>query len=150
MMLGYTDTTKIWRLWDPSGGSNGRGRFIRGSEVIFVETQNAINSAADDSNQPDEINQTKSTDYSSQSNHQNPSQAMIPLIFRIQTSQAILRLSTLQMHLKIKSMMEILSLWHVLIKINQSIQSVRVRLKIKSMMEILLSMFGTSCISRDI
>jgi len=53
MMLGYTDTTKIWRLWDSSGGPSGRGRSIRSSEVIFIEAKNAIDSAV----KSNEINQ---------------------------------------------------------------------------------------------
>ena len=41
MMLGYTDSSKIWRLWDFTG--NGiAGRPIHSSNVIFVENENAM------------------------------------------------------------------------------------------------------------
>ena len=42
MMIGYSESVKIWRLWDFLGNS-GRGRPIYSSDVIFVEEENAIN-----------------------------------------------------------------------------------------------------------
>ena len=41
MMVGYTDTTKIWRLWDFSG-HGGKGRPIHYSDVVFLEDENAL------------------------------------------------------------------------------------------------------------
>ena len=41
MLLGYTDSTKIWKLWDQSG-NGGKGRVIRSSNVIFEEEGNAM------------------------------------------------------------------------------------------------------------
>ena len=41
MLLGYTDSTKIWKLWDPSG-NGGKGRIIRSTDVIFKEEENAM------------------------------------------------------------------------------------------------------------
>ena len=37
MMIGYTETTKIWKLWDLESK-----RIIRSTDVIFVEEENAI------------------------------------------------------------------------------------------------------------
>ena len=36
-MIGYTETTKIWKLWDPEAK-----RMIRSTDIIFVEEENAI------------------------------------------------------------------------------------------------------------
>lgn len=41
MMLGYTDSSKLWRLWDFSG-NGGRGRLFVSSDVVFLEDQNAV------------------------------------------------------------------------------------------------------------
>ena len=41
MLLGYTDSTKIWKLWDQSG-NGGKGRVIKSSDVIFKEEKNAM------------------------------------------------------------------------------------------------------------
>jgi hypothetical protein len=38
---GYTDTTKIWHLWDFSG-QGGKGCLIRSSDIIFIEEENAF------------------------------------------------------------------------------------------------------------
>ncbi|KAG0130668.1 hypothetical protein HOY82DRAFT_539986 [Tuber indicum] len=40
MMLGYTNSTKIWRLWD-FNGNGGKGRPVNCSDVWFIESQNA-------------------------------------------------------------------------------------------------------------
>jgi len=40
MMLGYTNSTKIWRLWDFQG-KQGQGKPINCSDVQFIESQNA-------------------------------------------------------------------------------------------------------------
>ena len=37
MMVGYTESTKIWKLWDPS-----TTRMIRSTDVIFIEEENAL------------------------------------------------------------------------------------------------------------
>jgi len=41
MMVGYSESTKIWRLWDFLG-NGGRGRPIYSSDIVFVEQENAI------------------------------------------------------------------------------------------------------------
>ncbi|RPA95061.1 hypothetical protein L873DRAFT_1934231, partial [Choiromyces venosus 120613-1] len=40
MMIGYTESSKIWRLWDFEG-NGGRGRPVNCSDVIFIENENA-------------------------------------------------------------------------------------------------------------
>jgi len=42
IMVGYSESTKIWRLWDFLGNS-GRGWPIYSSDVVFIEEKNAIN-----------------------------------------------------------------------------------------------------------
>ena len=37
MMIGYTESTKIWKQWDPS-----TARTIRSADVIFIEDENAL------------------------------------------------------------------------------------------------------------
>ena len=42
MMLGYVHkTTKIWRIWDFEGGTNGLGRAVECSNIVFKEDENA-------------------------------------------------------------------------------------------------------------
>jgi transposase InsO family protein len=49
MMLGYVHkTTKIWRIWDFEGGSNGQGRAIECSNAIFKEQENAYSDPEDE------------------------------------------------------------------------------------------------------
>jgi hypothetical protein len=43
IMLGYTDSKKIWRLWDFSS-YGGKGRPIHSSDVVFLEDDDAISS----------------------------------------------------------------------------------------------------------
>lgn len=38
MMIGYTESTRIWKLWDLTG----KGRAFRSTDVRFIETGNAI------------------------------------------------------------------------------------------------------------
>jgi len=42
MMVGYSESTNIWRLWDFLG-NNGRSRPIYSSDIVFIEEKNAIN-----------------------------------------------------------------------------------------------------------
>ena len=49
MMIGYTESTKIWKLWDPS-----TARKIRSADVTFIEDENALpNPSAIQTTQPD-------------------------------------------------------------------------------------------------